>query len=111
MASLADFLDLMRDHLIELAYGAAGLLLFLIFLLASFPYTGALTGVLSPLGLSITDGGQQFAFPIGVNLSRVRVIDGSPDHPLFESDSMRVAPALMALMLGSPRVVVHADLS
>src|SRR2546421_5234407 len=110
MASLADFLDLMRDHLLELAYAAAGLLLFLIFLLASFPYADALTGVLSPLGLSITNSGQQFAFPIGVRLNRVRVIDGSADHPLLESDSMRVSPALMALLLGSPGVVVHADL-
>ncbi|MHB8383066.1 MAG: type II secretion system protein GspN [Candidatus Binataceae bacterium] len=99
-----------RTHPLESGYLAAGVVLFFFFLFASFPYVSAFSAVLAPMGLRVSSRDQSFAIPIGARLSQVRIIPDRPGaFPLFESDSVRIAPALLSIMLLRPGIRASAD--
>ncbi|MGO9451513.1 MAG: type II secretion system protein GspN [Candidatus Binataceae bacterium] len=102
--------DYWRDHQLELAYGVTAFILFLAFLFATFPYSLALQGALAPMGLRVESSGQAFALPFGARLENVSVRSteaGGP--PVFESESVRVWPALGSLLLFHPGVSASAQ--
>lgn len=102
--------DFFRAHRLEAAYAIFGLLIFAIFLFSSFPYQDALSGVLAPMGLRFSSRDQGFSFPYGVSMDGVMLSDAkSAGRPVFESDRVRLTPALLPLLLGSPGVHVRAD--
>ena len=103
-------LDYWRAHLLELWYGIAGLVLFLIFLFATFPYAPAIKGVLSPLGLRFDSAEQELALPFGARLGNVTIRSLTPGTPtIFQSHSVRIWPALGSLLLLHPGVSGNAD--
>jgi type II secretion system protein N len=103
-------LDYWRAHSLELWYGIAGFVLFLVFLFATFPYAPAIKGVLLPLGLRFDSGEQQLALPFGARLSNVSVRSFTPETaPIFQSPSVRIWPALGSLLLLHPGVSGNAD--
>lgn len=103
-------LDYWRTHSLELWYGIAGFVLFLVFLFATFPYAPAIKGVLSPLGLRFDSGEQELALPFGARLSNVSVRSFTPGTaPIFQSPSVRIWPALGSLLLLHPGVSGTAD--
>ena len=63
-----------REHLLLASYGIWGLFLFLVFLISSFPYRDALSGALSPAGLTLSYEDQHFHFPIGAEMENVRLV-------------------------------------
>src|SRR5207244_319883 len=93
------------------AYIGVGLLLFIVFIIASFPYDEAFSGILAPLGLKLTYAEQHMNFPIGAVLDDVHLnamAGGGP--PLLQSPELSLAPAFGALLLGRPGVRMRADL-
>ncbi|HVA76964.1 MAG TPA: type II secretion system protein GspN [Candidatus Binataceae bacterium] len=113
---MPDFKELLtfeywRTHRLESGYLATGVVLFFFFLFASFPYASAFSAVLAPMGLRVSSEGQSIAIPIGAKLSQVRIAPDTPGAiPLFESDNVRVAPALLSILLLRPgiRASAHA---
>ncbi len=103
--------DFIRAHALEFGYAAAGVVLFPAFLLATFPYADALSAALAPAGLEVVARGQEFRFPFGLNLRGVRLAAaGHPGgRPLFESERMQLAPALLSLALGAPAINLKAE--
>lgn len=99
-----------RTHRLESGYLATGVVLFFFFLFASFPYASAFSAVLAPMGLRVSSGGQSLAIPIGAKLSQVRIAPDTPGAvPLFESDSVHIAPALLSILLLRPGIRASAD--
>jgi type II secretion system protein N len=100
-----------RAHLRAFGYGAFGAVVFLVSLVATFPYTATLSALLEPLSLSLRSSGQGFSLPLGAALSDVRLASIQPAAPfVIESPSVTLAPAFGALLLGEPGVRVHARL-
>jgi type II secretion system protein N len=103
-------LDYWRAHSLELWYGIAGFVLFLVFLFATFPYAPAIKGVLAPLGLRFDSAEQESALPFGARLHNVTIRSLTPGTPpIFQSRSMRIRPALGSLLLLHPGVSGNAD--
>ncbi|MGB6555681.1 MAG: type II secretion system protein GspN [Candidatus Binataceae bacterium] len=99
-----------RTHRLESGYLATGVVLFFFFLFASFPYASAFSAVLAPMGLRVSSTGQSLAIPIGAKLSQVRIAPDTPGaFPLFESDSVHIAPALLSILLLRPGIRASAD--
>jgi type II secretion system protein N len=98
-----------REHRTAIAYVAVGVVMFFAFLLATFPYADTLSGVLAPMGLRLTMRDQGVSFPFGIRLDGV-VLD-SPDgkRQLFKSESLRVTPAYLSMLLGRAGVSISAD--
>jgi type II secretion system protein N len=102
-------LDYWRTHRLESGYLATAVFLFFFFLFASFPYASAFSAVLAPMGLRVSSAGQSIALPIGAKLSQVRIAPDTPGAiPLFESESVQVAPALLSLLLLRPGIRASA---
>ncbi len=102
--------DFFRVHRLELAYAIFGSLIFAIFLVSTFPYQDALSGVLAPMGLRFSSRDEGFGFPFGVRMDGVVLSDArSGGRAVFESDRVRVTPALLSILVGSPGVHMNAD--
>lgn len=104
-------LDYWRDHATVAAYAAAGLVLFVIFTIGTFPYDRALTSALVPLGFKVSYDGEHPAFPVGAVLDDVKLVNleqpGAP--PLLQSEALKLTPGLGTL-IGRPGVGLRADL-
>ncbi len=114
MVELRDVLnrDFWRAHATEAAYIGAAAVLFAIFLVATFPYSDAVSGVLAPAGLALKSADQRVSFPFGAELEDVRLISlTSPGAPLLESERIKVTPALGSLLLFHPGVNATAAMS
>ncbi len=101
--------DYWRAHRLEASYAIAAFVLFLAFLIATFPYAPAVKAALAPMGLRFESAGQGFALPFGARLDKVRIqqlVPGAP--PLFESESVRVSPALVSTLLFRPGINLSA---
>jgi type II secretion system protein N len=94
------------------AYLAVGLVVFVIFLIASFPYSATVSSMLAPYHLRLTYGSQQISLPIGVKLTDVSLIPDAakPSGPLLQSPYMTLAPTFSALFMGHPGLRLRARL-
>jgi len=94
--------------------GVAALCLFLFadFLIASFPYNDALARLLAPYQLKLAYQEQHLSLPIGVELERVELFStaAKPDRLLLQSPAVALAPVITSLILGKPRLRLHARL-
>ncbi|HTT74470.1 MAG TPA: type II secretion system protein GspN [Candidatus Binataceae bacterium] len=99
-----------RRHV--LAYLAVGAIVFVIFLIASFPYSATISSMLAPYKLKLTYDRQQIRPPIGVELINVSLTPAganSPD-PLLRSPEVTLTPTLAALLFGRPGLSLRASL-
>jgi len=101
--------DFIREHAIQIAYGAAGAILFIAFLFATFPYADALSGVLQPMGLRISSRETGISFPIGIKMTGVTLDSILDGRPVFQSDQLRITPSLLSMLIGAPGVKLHAN--
>jgi len=92
------------------AYIAAGLLGFVLFLIASFPYDATISAMLAPYHLRLTYQRQRISLPIGAELLNVSLspAGGGPADPLLQSPEVTLAPTMSALLLGHPGLRVTA---
>lgn len=93
-------------------YGLGGVMVFLAFLAASFPYADAVSSMLAPLNLKLTYDTQRMSPPIGAELDNVRVVSTAPGQAglLLQSPAIRLAPTLGSLILGRPGLRLRAAL-
>jgi type II secretion system protein N len=101
--------DFVHQHAAKIAYAAIGVMLFFAFLLVTFPYTDTLSGVLAPMGLRLTSRAQGISFPYGVKMEGATLDSPADGRLIFQSDRLRVAPALLSWLMGSPGVQISAD--
>ena len=101
-----------RDHARTAAYCGWGIFAFIAFAASNFPYTQLLSAAVAPLGMKASWSGQHFRLPIGVEIQNLRLTSLSDPsaRPAFESESMGVAPALSAIVLGEPAIHLRATL-
>jgi len=102
-------LDFLRAHATRIAYTAIGMLVFFAFLIATFPYTDTLTNVLTPMGLRLSSRDQGMSFPFGIRMDGVMLDSPADGRAVFQSDTMRITPALLSWLMGSPGVKISAD--
>jgi type II secretion system protein N len=102
-------LEFVRRHATRLSYAAIGVLVFFAILIANFPYADTLSNVLAPMGLRLTSRDQGMSFPFGVRMDGVMLDSPADGRTLFQSDTMRVTPALLAWLVGSPGVKISAN--
>ncbi len=111
MANLYERLTLAywKAHRLQAAYIAVGVVLFLVFLFANFPYVDAFSAALAPMGLKMDAQRQELALPIGAKLQEVRIIPDAPGAlPVFESSSIRIAPAILSMLMLKPGIRASA---
>ena len=102
-------LDFLREHATRIGYAAIGVLVFFAFLLATFPYADTLSGLLAPMGLRLSSRDQGISFPYGIRMDGVMLDSQAVARPFFQSEKLRVTPALLSWLMGSPGVRINAD--
>ncbi len=113
MAELLDYLRSAQEIRKPLLYTALAFVLFLMFLVAEFPYGDAISSLLAPSGLRLDYQDQHLNLPFGARLDEVRLryADGSASgSTLAESPNVTVSPTLGSLLLGRPGVRIVATL-
>jgi type II secretion system protein N len=95
-----------------LGYGLFGLAVFGFFFVRDFPYRALLRAVAGPLGVSVDYQAQQFALPLGVRLSgvRLRTEAAGPGPIVVQVPEATLAPALGSLFGGRPGLKLRAVL-
>ncbi len=100
-----------RAHRVKIVYTLAGLLLFLAFIVAWFPYPEALSDALAPMGYKISIGSQGYRFPFGTALHDVTITSAATPGPvILTSTRVVVAPSFISFLLFHPGIRVKADL-
>jgi type II secretion system protein N len=99
-----------RIWLVRSSYAAFGAVLFLAFVIATFPYSATLTNLLAPMGMQISIVDQHLDFPFGARLTDVRVTSLPSGAPVFESPAVSVTPSFLSLLMFHLGVHVKADL-
>ena len=102
-------LHFVRTHATRIGYAVIGVLVFFAILMATFPYSDTLTNLLAPLGLRLSSRDQGMSFPFGVRMEGVMLDSPADGRTLFQSDTMRITPALLSWLMGSPGVRIRAD--
>jgi type II secretion system protein N len=94
------------------AYILAGLAVFILFLIASFPYDAAISSMLTPYHLRLTYDRQRVSLPIGAELLNVSLAPAGagPADPLLQSPEVTLAPMLSALLPGRSGLRVTAEI-
>jgi type II secretion system protein N len=100
-----------RAHRVQIVYVLAGLLLFLAFIVAWFPYPEALSDALAPMGYKVSIGSQGYSFPFGAALHDVTIRPaGVRSAAVLTSDRVVVAPSFISFLMFHPGIRVQADL-
>ncbi len=99
-----------RIWLVRSSYVVFGALLFVAFVVATFPYSATLTDLLAPMGMQISIADQHLDFPFGARLTDVRVTSLPTGAPVFESPAVSVTPSFLSLLMFHLGVHVKADL-
>jgi type II secretion system protein N len=111
-----DFADLTspefwRERKLEVSYAGAAAVVFLVVLVATFPYTQTMRAVLEPMGLSLTSASEHYSFPFGTRFDDVRLRAITRPHSplLFQGESVRIAPSILWTLLMRPGITTSAS--
>lgn len=113
---MAELLDYLRSRWVigkPLLYTALAFVLFLMFLVADFPYGDAISSLLAPSGLSLDYQDQHLNLPFGARFDEVRLryADSSASgSTLIESPSVTVSPTIGSLLFRRPGLRIAAKL-
>jgi type II secretion system protein N len=94
------------------AYVVLGLLVFVLFLVASFPYAETVSSLLAPYKLKLVYQEEHLSPPIGAELENVQLLSDaeSPGQLLLQSPDVMLTPTLGSLFLGRPGLSLRANL-
>lgn len=100
-----------RGPLIAL-YALIGALVFISFLVATFPYSVTLSSLLAPCQIRVRYASQRMSPPFGARLDDVTLVStaGGAARVVLASPSVVLTPTLASLLLGRPGIRVRADL-
>ncbi len=100
-----------RERKLEASYAGAAAMVFLVVLVATFPYQQTMRAVLEPMGLAVTSASQHYSFPIGTRFDDVRLRAISRPHSplLFAGQSVRIAPSILWTLLMRPGINASAS--
>jgi type II secretion system protein N len=100
-----------RERKLEVSYAAVAAVVFLVVLIATFPYTQTMRAVLEPMGLALTSASQHYSFPFGTRFDDVRLRQTTRPHSplLFEGKSVRIAPSILWTLLMRPGISTSAS--
>jgi type II secretion system protein N len=95
-----------RERKLEASYAAVAATVFLVVLVATFPYKQTLRAVLEPMGLALTSASEHYSFPIGTRFDDVQLRAISRPHSplLFTGKSVRIAPSILWTLLMRPGI-------
>jgi type II secretion system protein N len=93
-------------------YAIFAVLLFIAFLVASFPYADTLSSICAPIQLRIVYRSQRMSFPMGARLEDLQVISTAmlSNQIVFRSPEVVVAPTLASLVFGHPGISISTPL-
>jgi type II secretion system protein N len=91
-------------------YGVFAAILFVGFVLASFPYADTLSVLLAPVRLKVVFERKAMNFPIGARLQNIRLFSLAGEQLLLQSPDVTVAPGIGWFLLGQPCLVVRAQI-
>jgi type II secretion system protein N len=99
-----------RERKLEVSYAGVAAVVFLVVLVATFPFTQTMRAVLEPMGLAISSTSQHYSFPFGTRLDDVRLREITRPHSplLFEGKSVRIAPSILWTLLMRPGISTSA---
>jgi len=109
---MAELLDRLPSGKL-LLYAILAFFLFLMFLVADFPYGDMVSSLLAPSGLRLDYQDQHLNLPFGARFDdvRLRYAEGSArESMLVESRDVAVSPALGSLLFGHPGLRIVANL-
>ncbi len=109
---MAELLERLRSSK-RLLYTVFGFVLFLMFLVADFPYGDMVSSLLAPSGLRLDYQDQHLNLPFGARFDDVtlRYAEGSASGSmLVESSNVAVSPTLGSLLFGRPGLRMVANL-
>jgi type II secretion system protein N len=100
-----------RGPLIAL-YALIGALVFISFLVATFPYSVTLSSLLAPCQIRVRYASQRMSPPFGARLDDVTLVStaGGAARVVLASPSVVLTPTLASLLLGRSGIRVRADL-
>jgi type II secretion system protein N len=91
-------------------YAGIAIAVFLMCLIANFPYSDALSDILAPSGLKLDYQGQHLSLPFGASLDDVKLHEVADGSILIESPKVTLAPTLTSLLLGRAGLRIHAQI-
>lgn len=100
----------LRRRWIVASAAVGAVICLLSFIVASFPYRDTLAAVLAPHQLRLTYAAQRASLPIGVTLTKVRLLSTAsrPNQLLVEGDRLTLRPTLSSLLCGERAVHLSA---
>jgi type II secretion system protein N len=101
-----------RRPVVIAVLAAGALLIFAVFLIASFPYDEMASTMLAPYRLKLHYRAQHLHLPIGVALDGVDLVSiaSSPSQLLLQSPAIALRPTLGSLLLGRPGLGLDAQI-
>jgi type II secretion system protein N len=90
-------------------YGIFAATVFLVVVLATFPYMEVVAAFLAPMDLKISYERQAISFPFGTELYNVKLVSASDEQLLLESPEVTVSPAIGWLPFGQFGLKLRAN--
>jgi type II secretion system protein N len=99
-----------RGRILLVGYGMFAVILFLAFVIASFPYADSISSLLAPMRIKLVFQKQAMSFPMGARLQNVKLISLANDHSLLRSSDVTVSPGLAWFFIGRVCLNVRANI-
>ncbi|SRR5579875_261245 len=100
-----------RGFLLTLAYCVWGLVLFVIFTVAYFPFKQMFDAAFAPRGLSLSYEELRFAFPVGITLSQAKLTLPAYSSTFeLQSSETTLRPVLTSFLWARPTLAIESKL-
>jgi type II secretion system protein N len=99
-----------KRPLLLAGYGVFAAILFVAFVIASFPYADTISAFVAPMRMKVVFQRQEMNFPIGARLENVRILSTDNEQLLLQSPDVAVSPCVGWLFLGQPRLRIRAHI-
>jgi type II secretion system protein N len=99
-----------KRSLLLAGYGVFAVILFVAFVIASFPYADTISAFVAPMRMKVVFQRQEMNFPIGARLENVRILSTANEQLLLQSPDVTVSPCVGWLFLGQPRLRIRAQI-
>jgi type II secretion system protein N len=99
-----------KHRLMLTLYAMFAAIIFVAFVIASFPYADIISTIVAPLGMKVAFQRQAMNFPMSARLENVSLLSIPDDQVLLQSQAVTVSPGIMWFLLGQPCLKIRAQL-